>query len=151
MYALAWRRLRDRAERRLRKLVHNALLAVTIWSHAHVHRPDLLHRAPRATIVRPDDEHYPLHSLERMLEHQALHLAVVCATPASTSEEAPPDLKDALLSIEIMIARGADDLATRPLNGQERAARIQCLGEELAKHVLFITIRVRVLRPDKWI
>src|ERR1700746_3826429 len=151
MYALAWRRLWDRAERRLRKLVHNALLAVTIWSHAHIYRPDLLHGAPRATIIRPDDEHHPLHALERMLEHQALHFAVVCATPASTRQEAPPNFKDASLSIEIMIARGADDLATRPLNGQEGAARIQCLGEELAKHVLFITIRVRVLRPNEWI
>src|ERR1051326_8404429 len=76
----------------LRKLIHDALPAFGVELRPRVHGADFLDRSARAAIVRADHEDLPVDRLERVREHEPLHLAVVRAAPAAAGQETPTDL-----------------------------------------------------------
>src|ERR1041385_3084829 len=89
----------------LGKLIHDALPTLGVELRPGVPRADLLDRAARAAVVRADHENHPVDRLERVREHEPLHLAVVRAAPAAAGQEAPTDLDHALVGVESVIAR----------------------------------------------
>src|ERR1043166_1602835 len=83
----------------LGKLRHDALPAFGVELRPRVHGADFLDRSARAAVVRADHEDHSVDRLERVREHEPLHLAVVRAAPAAAGQETPTDLDHALVEI----------------------------------------------------
>src|SRR5438876_9071179 len=133
----------------LREHVDHALPTLRVGGNAEIHGADLLNRTARAAILWPNDEENLVDGLEGVLEHQALHLAVVPAAPIATSEKRPANLDPALCGVEDVVTRRSNDLPGSMVDGHQRAPRIQGIGKELPEDVFLVTIRVRVLLPDE--
>src|ERR1043166_1359511 len=73
----------------LGKLIHDALPAFGVELRPRVHGADFLDRSARAAVVRADHEDHPVDRLERVREHEPLHLAVVRAAPAASCGRPP--------------------------------------------------------------
>src|SRR5262249_18956938 len=139
-----------RVERR-RELVDEPLAPSRVGRRAGPHAADLLDGPLRAPVLWPDDEDHPIHPLKRVLQHEALHLAVLAAAPEGAREKAPTDLEDATLGVVAVVARRADDAAGRPLDRHERAAGVEGVLEELPERRFLTAVRFRMLLPDEGI
>src|ERR1700758_2018783 len=87
----------------VRERIHDSLPPLRVGGNAEIHGADLLDRPPRSPILRPNDEQDSIDRLERVSQHQALHLAVVSAAPVATPEKRPTDFYHALCGVEAMI------------------------------------------------
>lgn len=95
--------LRSRIKRR-RELVYQPCLPARIRCGASPHGTNFLNGPLRTTIVWTDDKDYTLHRLERMLEHEALHLAIVATAPVGAGKKGPADLNDAAFRVAAVVA-----------------------------------------------
>ena len=72
---------------------------------------------------RTNDEDHALDRLKRVFQHQALHLAVVAASPILARQEGPANFDHAAIWIVTVEARRSDDSAGGAIDCDQRAAR----------------------------
>jgi hypothetical protein len=96
-------------------------------------------------------EHHVPHESKCVAQHQGLQLAVVRASPMRPRQERPADLYLAPDSVVTMKPRRPNDVLGAPVQREQSAPGGQVLGKEVAKHVLSMPIRIRMLRPDQWV
>src|SRR5215213_9150936 len=102
-----------------RDLVDHAFPPRRVAPRPPAHGANPFHRPLRANVVRADHEDDALHEAEGVLQHEPLHLAVVAPAPVRSGEEGPADLDLALLCVESVIARRADDAAVLDIVNEE--------------------------------
>jgi hypothetical protein len=86
-----------------------------------------------------------------VVDHQPLHLAVVAAAPVRAGEERPAYLD--LISRQVVAEepRRADDFAIARVIGDQCAAGVEGILEELAEPVGLGALLGGVLLPDAWV
>src|SRR5205814_3451501 len=109
---------------------------------------DLGPGALRGPVLVTDPEHDGVCERERMVEHQALDLAVGAAAPMAAGKKRPADLDLAQLRLVAVVTAGADQSAGRAVDEYKTHFRIDRAVEEFPKTRLRVAVGHRMHAPD---
>src|SRR5262249_34565764 len=112
---------------------------------------DLFHGLLRSNVVDADKKNNAVDKLERVIQHQALHLSVIDSTPMGTGQKCPTDLKLGLIRPIPVVAGRADNLGCLSIHCYQSTTRLQRLLKVLSKALLLITISCRMNFPNEWV
>src|SRR5215510_1372884 len=112
---------------------------------------DLFHGLLRSNVVNADEKNNPFDKLERVIQHQALHLAVVDSTPMGAGQKCPTDLKLALIRPIPIVAGRADNLGCLSIHCCQGTTGLQRLLKILSKALLLVPIACGMNFPNEWV
>src|SRR5262245_48264864 len=104
---------------RRRDGIHRSIAAGGVRLHVHSLASDLLDGALGTVVLEADEEENAIHPLKGMLQHQALHLAVVLSAPVSARQKCPTDFDLAFHIVVAMKSRRADHTSAASIQGNE--------------------------------
>ena len=136
-------------ERRGIEPVHDAGPAGGVRPRAGRHAADLLDGAPRAVVLRIDEEDDAAHESKGVAKHQALQLPVVGAAPPRAREERPADFDLASLLVVAVKPRHPDHLPRARVGGDQGSSRRQLLAEEVGERGRLVAVLRGMLLPDE--
>lgn len=130
-------------------LVHEAVPPAGVGSGPAANAADFFHGSLRAKILWSDQKDDAIYEMECVLQHEALHLAVILAAPVRPGQEAPADFDLTFGRVVAMEPRGADHSAVLAINGNQGSAGVEAIAKELREDFSLITIMGGMLLPDK--
>src|SRR5262249_34500265 len=112
---------------------------------------DLFQGLLRSNVVNAHKKNNAIDKLERVIQHQTLHLGVIGATPVGTGQKCPTDLEFGLCRPVPVIPGGADNPGCLSIHCYQSTARLQPLLKVLPEALLLVTIARRMNFPNEWV
>jgi hypothetical protein len=136
-------------EHRGSDFVHVTLSTAGVHPCSRANTADLFYAPLGADVLHADAEDDAIDKTERVLQHEALHLAVVPATPMGAGQERPPDLDLALFFVIAVEPRRSDNPLRRKISGDQGSAGRHGLLKKRAEDFFFVAIPDRMLLPHE--